>query len=40
MQWRGSTNNSPAKLNAVEIKFDTVISLQMGKTTKAKTLTK
>ena len=23
MQWRGSTNKSPTKLNAVEIKFDT-----------------
>ena len=22
MQWRGSTNKSPTKLNAVEIKFD------------------
>ena len=37
MQWRGSTNKSPTKLNEVEIKFDTVICLQMGKTTKAKT---
>ena len=23
MQWRGSTNKSPTKLNVVEIKFDT-----------------
>ena len=23
MQWRGSSNKSPTKLNAVEIKFDT-----------------
>ena len=23
MQWRGSTNKSPTKLNAAEIKFDT-----------------
>ena len=30
------TNKSPTKLNAVEIKFGTVICLQMGKTTKAK----
>ena len=37
MQWHGSTNKSPTKLNAAKIKFDTVISLQMGKTTKAKT---
>ena len=37
MQWRGSTNKSRTKLNAAKIKFDTVISLQMGKTTKAKT---
>ena len=36
MQWCGSTNKSPTKLNAVEIKFDTVIGLRMGKTTKAK----
>ena len=36
MQWHGSTNKSPTKLNAVEIKFGTVICLQMGKTTKAK----
>ena len=38
MQWCGSTNKSPTKLNATEIKFDTVICLRMGKTTKAKTL--
>ena len=37
MQWHGSTNKSPTKLNAAEIKFDTVICLRMGKTTKAKT---
>ena len=37
MQWRGNTNKSPTKLNAVEIKFDTVIYLRIGKTTKAKT---
>ena len=37
MQWNGSTNKSPTKLNAAEIKFDTVICLRMGKTTKAKT---
>ena len=37
MQWRGSTNKFPTKLNVAEIKFDTVISLWMGKTTKAKT---
>ena len=37
MQWRGSTNKSRTKLNAVEIKFDTVICLRVGKTTKAKT---
>ena len=37
MQWRGSTNKLPTKLNVAEIKFDTVISLWMGKTTKAKT---
>ena len=37
MQWHGSTNKSPTKLNATEIKFDTVICLQMKKTTKAKT---
>ena len=36
MQWHGSTNKSPTKLNAAEIKFDNVICLQMGKTTKAK----
>ena len=38
MQWRGSTNKSPTKLNAVEIKFYMVICLRIGKTTKAKTL--
>ena len=37
MQWHGSTNKSPTKLNAAEIKFDTVICLRMWKTTKAKT---
>ena len=37
MQWRGSTNKSLTKLNAAEIKFDTVICLQIGKTTKGKT---
>ena len=37
MQWCGSTNKSPTKLNAVEIKFNTVICLRMEKTTKAKT---
>ena len=37
MQWCGSTNKSPPKLNAVEIKFDTMIFLQMEKTTKVKT---
>ena len=37
MQWRGSTNKSPTKLNVVDIKFDTVICLRMGKTTEAKT---
>ena len=30
-------NKSPTKLNAAEIKFDTVIYLRIGKTTKAKT---
>ena len=37
MQWRGSTNKSLTKLNVAEIKIDTVICLQMGKTTKANT---
>ena len=37
MQWRGSTNKSPTKLNVAKIKYDTVICLRMGKTTKAKT---
>ena len=37
MQWCGSTNKSPTKLNAAEIKFDTMIFLQMEKTTKVKT---
>ena len=37
MQWHGSINKSPTKLNAAEIKFGMVICLQMGKTTKAKT---
>ena len=36
MQWHDSTNKSPTKLNAVEIKFETMICLRMGKTTKAK----
>ena len=36
MHWRGSTNKSPTKINAVKIKFDMVICLRMGKTTKAK----
>ena len=34
---RGSTNKSPTKLNAAENKFDTVIYLQTGKTSKVKT---
>ena len=34
----GSTNKSPTKLNATENKVDTVIYLQMGKTSKTKTL--
>ena len=37
MQWRGSTNKSPTKLNAIEIKFDTLIYLRMEKIIKAKT---
>ena len=37
MQQYGSTNKSPTKLNATEIKFDTVIYLRMGKITKTKT---
>ena len=36
MQWHGSTNKSPTKLNAAEIKFDTGVCLRMGKTTEAK----
>jgi len=36
MQWRGSTNKSPTKLNVAKNKFDTVICLRMGKTSKAK----
>ena len=32
-----STNKSPTKLKAAENKVDTVICLQMGKTSKAKT---
>ena len=36
MQSRGSTNKSPNKLSAAENKFDTVICLQMGKTSEAK----
>ena len=38
MQWRDSTNKSPTKLNAAEIKFDKVIFLRMGKITRTKTL--
>ena len=34
---RGSTKNSPTKLNATENKVDMVICLRMGKTSKAKT---
>ena len=37
MQIRGSTNKSPIKLYAAEIKFDMVICLQMRKTYMAKT---
>ena len=37
MQWCGSTNKSSTKLNAAEIKFNMVLCLRMGKTTKAKT---
>ena len=37
MQWHGSTNKSLTKLNVAEIKIDTVICLQMEKTTKANT---
>ena len=40
MQWRDSTNKSPTKLNAAEIKFDTVIYLRMRKTVKAKNPTR
>ena len=36
MQYCGSTNKSPIKLNAAENKLDTVICLRMGKTSKAK----
>ena len=36
MQWRGSINKSPTKLNALKNKFDTMICLRMGKTLKAK----
>ena len=36
MQWCGSKNKSPTKTNAAEIKFDTMICLQMGKTSEAK----
>ena len=36
MQWHGGTNKSSTKLNAAEIKFDSVICLRMEKTTKAK----
>ena len=35
---RGSTNKSPIKLNAAEIKLTRVICFQMGKTNMAKTL--
>ena len=35
---RENINKSTTKLNAVEIKVDTGICLQMGKTSKAKTL--
>ena len=37
MQTHGSTNKSPIKLYAAEIKFDTVICLRMEKTYMAKT---
>ena len=37
MQWCGSTNKLPTKLNAIENKFDTVICLRMEKIIKAKT---
>ena len=37
MQWCGSTNKLPTKLNAIENKFDTVICLRIEKTIKAKT---
>ena len=36
MQWRGSTNKSPTKLNATKIKFEMVICLRIGKTSEAK----
>ena len=36
MQWCGSTNKLPTKLNAVEIKLDMVICLRMGKNFEAK----
>ena len=36
MQWRGSTNKSPTKLNAAKINLTQVICLRMGKTTEAK----
>ena len=37
MQWHDSTNKSPTKLNAVEIKFNRMICLRMGKVTRTKT---
>ena len=37
MQWRDSTNKSPTKLNAAEIKFNRMICLRMGKVTRTKT---
>ena len=37
MQWRGNINKSLTKLNAAEIKFDTMICLRMEKITQAKT---
>ena len=37
MQWRGSTNKSPTKLNAAENKFDMVICLWMEENLQGKT---
>ena len=37
MQWHDSTNKSPTKLNAVEIKFNRMICLRMVKVTRTKT---